>query len=303
MYELAQTLARLSAILGHPDDEPVPLEGGITNRNFKVHFGGLPYVIREPGKDTALLGIDRSAEWAASCAAARAGVGPPVRAMLENPPILVTGFVEGRPASEDELRRPELLRTVAGALRRIHDSGEELPSSFSAFRTVEAYAETAKRHGAKVPEGYNAASKKAKAIEKALRGPEHEPVPCHNDLLSGNFILDGDALHIVDWEYAGMNDRFFDLGNFAVNNELGDDGARALLRAYLESEPTDAQLAALALQRYVSDLREAMWGVVQAVLSDLDFDYPAYAGEHLARLRSTAADPRFEEWMAVAGAA
>ena len=148
MSDLAQTLARLSAILGPPDGDPVALDGGITNRNYRVEFGGEPYVIREPGKDTDLLGIDRSAEWAASCAAARAGVGPPVRAMLENPPILVTAFVEGTAVTEEELREPELLWNVAGALRQMHDSGEELPSEFSSFRVVEHYAQTAKEHGA-----------------------------------------------------------------------------------------------------------------------------------------------------------
>ena len=111
------------------------------------------------------------------------------------------------------------------------------------------------------------------------------------------------CLRIVDWEYAGMNDRFFDLGNFAVNNELGDADELRLLEAYFGGPPVPAQVAALALYRYVSDLREAMWGVVQTVLSDLDFDYRAYAAEHLERMGRTAADPRFEEWMAVAGAA
>ena len=101
-----------------------------------MSFGGAPHVIRVPGKDTDLLGIDRRAEWAASCAAARAGVGPPVRAMLEDPPILVTVFVEGRPVTEERpAPAPSCCATVARALRTMHDSGEQLPSRFSAFRT------------------------------------------------------------------------------------------------------------------------------------------------------------------------
>ena len=297
MTELAQTLARLAAILGHPDGEPVALDGGITNRNYKVAFGGVPYVIREPGKDTDLLGIDRGAEWAASCAAARAGVGPPVRVMLENPPILVTAFVEGRPVTEEELRQPDLLQNVAGALRRIHDSGEELPSTFSPFRTVEDYAATATRRGAKVPDGYNAARKRAKAIEKALRGPEHEPVPCHNDLLAANLLLDGATMCIVDWEYAGMGNRYFDLGNLAVNNGLDEDAEATLLEAYFGEPPDARRLACLHLMRFMSDFREAMWGVVQCVASELDFDFEGYAAEHFERLHETAADPRFRTWL------
>ncbi|MEK6229667.1 MAG: phosphotransferase [Actinomycetota bacterium] len=303
MSDLAQTLARLAAILGHPDGEPVALDGGITNRNYKVGFGGTPYVIREPGKDTELLGIDRGAEWAASCAAARAGVGPPVRVMLEDPPILVTGFVEGRPVSEDELRQPDLLRNVAGALRRIHDSEEKLPSTFSAFRTVEDYAATATARGAKVPDGYNAARKRAKAIEKALRGPEHEPVPCHNDLLATNLLLDGATMCIVDWEYAGMGNRYFDLGNLSVNNGLDEDAQATLLEAYFGEPPDARRLACLRLMQFMSDFRESMWGVVQGAVSELDFDFEGYAVEHFERLRETAADPRFRTWLKEARAA
>ena len=112
--------------------------------------------------------------------------------------------------------------------------------------------------------------------------------PCHNDLLSANFIDDGTRLWLVDWEYAGMGDPFFDLGNFAVNHELAEEGENELLAAY-GSDDGDA----LVLMRFMSDFREAMWGIVQLAISELDFDFGAYAEEHFERLARTAADPRF----------
>jgi thiamine kinase-like enzyme len=297
MSDLAQTLARLSAILGPPDGDPVPLDGGITNRNYRVDFGGSTYVIREPGKDTELLGIDRGAEWAASCAAASVGVGPSVRAMLENPPVLVTEFLDGTAVAEDDLREPAVLTSLARSLRKVHESGEELPSEFSSFRVVERYARTAGEHGVTPPGGYESAHKHAKGIEKALRGPDHDPVPCHNDLLAGNLIRQGDRLRIVDWEYAGMGDRYFDLGNLAVNNGLDEEGETILLEAYFGEPPDARQMATLHLMRFMSDFRESMWGVVQSAVSELDFDFTAYADEHFARLEQTAAHPRFDSWL------
>ena len=62
-------------------------------------------------------------------------------------------------------------------------------------------------------------------------------MPCHNDLLAGNLLLDGEQLCIVDWEYAGMGDRYFDLGNLAVNNGLDDDARGRLLEAYFGEPP------------------------------------------------------------------
>jgi thiamine kinase-like enzyme len=119
-------------------------------------------------------------------------------------------------------------------------------------------------------------------------------VPCHDDLLSANFLHDGQRVRIVDWEYAGMGDRYFDLGNFAVNNELGEDEADLLLSEYFGEPPTDRRRATLALFRYMSDFREAMWGAVQAAVSEIDFDFADYSRKHFARLTAAADDPRFE---------
>jgi thiamine kinase-like enzyme len=91
-----------------------------------------------------------------------------------------------------------------------------------------------------------------------------------------------------------MGDRFFDLANFSVNHELSDDQNEELLTAYF-GELVESDLHALRLMRFMSDFREAMWGVVQQGLSELDFDFAGYANEHFARLERTAADPAFRE--------
>src|SRR6476646_1133117 len=97
MPSLADTLGPIAARLGEPEGNPAPLEGGITNRNYKVRFGGEDVVVRLPGKDTGLLGIDRAAERAAGEMAAGAVIGPEVVAMIDDPPCLVTQFVVGEP--------------------------------------------------------------------------------------------------------------------------------------------------------------------------------------------------------------
>ena len=150
--ELAAALAALEPQIGRAEGEPVALDGGITNRNFRVRAGGDDVVVRLPGKDTELLGIDRDAERAATEAAARAGVGPEVLAFLTAPPCLVTRFIEGRPLTAEELRTPALLAQVAVALRTFH-SGPPLPTAFDAFAIVDGYRATAAARGAQVPRG------------------------------------------------------------------------------------------------------------------------------------------------------
>jgi thiamine kinase-like enzyme len=294
--QLVSIVQQLARTLGESEGEPAPLDGGITNRNFRARFAGTDYVIRVPGKDTSLLEIDRGAEKIANERAARIGIAPPVAAMLDEPQAIVTVFVEGEGMEPADLREPATMTEVARSLRAIHDLGEPLPTDFDSFRVIETYAETAKGRGGTLPDAYDEALRRARTIEAALSGPEHDPVPCHNDLLAANFIR-GKQLWIVDWEYAGMGDRYFDLANFAVNNELDEAGELTLLEDYFGEDADARRVATLRLMKFMSDFREAMWGVVQTVVSELDFDFGDYADTHFKRMLETAANPDFDRWL------
>ena len=105
--ELAAALAALEPEYGPPQSEPIALAGGITNRNFKIRLDGRDVVVRLPGKDTELLGIDRAAEHDNAVAAYRAGVGAEVEAVPhgvagDQPQALELGEHEGgHDAGED----------------------------------------------------------------------------------------------------------------------------------------------------------------------------------------------------------
>ena len=270
------------------------LSGGITNRNFRVDAAGTPerWVIRLAGNDTYLLGISREVEHAATVAAAGVGVGPEVTAFIRPEGYLVTRFIVGSPVSDEAVRRPETLRRVADSLRRIHD-GPAIPGLFVPLRICEAYRALAIARGVPIPAEYDRAAAIGRRIELAFLSDPLELRPCHNDLLNANFIDDGVRIRIIDWEYAGMGDPFFDLGNFSINHELTPDEDRIVLAAY-DEEVRPARLARLTLMRVVSDFREAMWGVLQQGVSSLDVDFVGYASSRFERLLANAAEPRFE---------
>ena len=291
--ELVAALQRAPEVAGH-ELTLTPLSGGITNHNFLVSAPDLPerYVFRLAGNDTHLLGISREVEHAATVAAAGVGVGPEVVAFIRPEGYLLTRFIEGRPVSLEEVRRPETLRRVADSMRRIH-GGPAVPGLFVPLRIVEAYRALAAERGVPIPPAYEQARAVGKRIEAALLPGDIEPRPCHNDLLNANFIDDGERIRIVDWEYAGMGDPFFDLGNFSINHELEPEADEILLQAY-DGAVLPSRRARLTLMRVVSDFREAMWGVLQQGISSLDVDFVAYAGEHFDRLLANASGPRFE---------
>ena len=292
--DLVRAMQKVPELAGR-DLTLTALTGGITNRNFRVDAAGTDqrWVIRLAGNDTHLLGISREVEHAATVAAAGVGVGPEVTAFIRPEGYLVTRFIEGSPVSDEAVHQPETLRRVADSLRRIHD-GPAIPGLFVPLRIVEAYRALALARGVRIPAAYDLAAAIGRRIELACLEAPIELRPCHNDLLNANFIDDGTRIRIVDWEYAGMGDPFFDLGNFSINHELGADEDRILLEAYDGGAARPDRLARIVLMRIVSDFREAMWGVLQQGISTLDVDFVAYAGEHFDRLLANASTPAFE---------
>lgn len=288
----------IEAMPGWADAECVEAEyisGGITNRNYCVRIDDTPFFVRLAGEQTELLGIDRANERVAAETAAEAGVGPRVVAFLPEHGCLVTEWLDGSPIPPERLKEERMLSRLVSSLKAFH-SCRQIPGTFSPFRVVERYRKSAETRGVEVPEIYWWLLERAREIEKVLQQNQLSPHPCHNDLLNANFLLCEDRILIVDYEYAGMGDVFFDLGNLSVNNDFDEDTDLMLLDIYF-GKATPTRIARLKLMRLMSDFREAMWGLIQQALSTLEFDYEGYANKHLARCCQHARDERYPIWL------
>jgi thiamine kinase-like enzyme len=291
--DLLQIAERVPDLHGYPlRAEPLP--GGLTNLNYRLSGAPETYVLRVTG-EAEMLGADREAEYAATVMAGGLGIGPQVLAYLRPEKILITRFVEGTPIPPEQMRTTAMLGRLAAVLRRLH-AGPPVPAEFSAFGIVETYRDNARWLGVELPEAFEWSWRRAEEMRGALAAHPAEPCLCHNDLLNANFLLEDGRLRIVDWEYAGMGDPFFDLANFSTNHELEEDDDRVLLRSYF-GQSRERDFARLRLMRIMSDFREAMWGVVQQGLRTTDADYVAYADTFFARLRERASDPRYPSWI------
>ena len=277
------------------------LTGGITNRNYKVVADGETYVLRIGGDETKYLGIDRRVEYGCTLAASRVGVAPEPIAFLEPEGYLVTRFISGPGIPADQVGTEANIRRVVELLKRYH-ALDHFPGAFSPFRVAEAYERTARSFSVQLPEKMAWYLEKAHEIERAMYRAPFTPRPCHNDLLNANFIDEGARIRILDWEYAGMGDLFFDLGNFAVQHEFDAGQDDFLLRAYfgdamLSQVEGRSHRARLKLMKIMSDLREAMWGVVQVGVSKLDFDYVGYAQKYFDRFEAAAKSEKYADWL------
>ena len=271
------------------------LSGGITNKNYRIDVDGELFVLRLGGANTEHLGIDRYVERDATAAAASLGIAPEVIYFIEPEGYLVARFITGHPLPPPEITTPQNIKRVVDTLKQIH-ALPSIPKTFSPFRVVEDYEQTAKAHGVNsFPSNFDYLLAKMREVEATFNTEPFTPQLCHNDLLNENFLDDG-RLRIIDWEYAGMGDVFFDLANFAVNHQLNDEQDRLLLTLYF-GEATPKRLARLKLMKIMSDFREAMWGMVQQGISTLDFDFRGYADKHFARMTESFEDEMYGEWV------
>jgi thiamine kinase-like enzyme len=280
---IGAVLDRVPLLRGR-DRSVTPLVGGITNRNYRIDTGDASFVLRIAGENTEFLGIDRAVEHACSLAAAELDVGAEVIAFLPEHHALLTRFVPGRLLEPSDVREFPTMRRIVEALRRYH-RGSPAAGSFSPFDVVRDYYSLAWDREVAFPPAIGEAMERFRRIKVALERAE-PPCPCHNDLLAANLIDDGSAVRIIDWEYAGMGDRWFDLGNLAANNEFDEGQECALLELYFgHVRPED--VLRLRLMRLASDLRESLWGFLQAGVSTLDYEFLVYGRTHLERFPHT----------------
>lgn len=298
---LVQVLQRVPAFQYRSDIQITFLAGGITNQNYRVDVGDESFVMRIGGAKTELLGIDRANEYAATKAAAAIGIAPEVVDFILPEGYLIARFIRGREIPLGEMRQENTLHEIARGLKKIHALAP-IRATFSPFDVVRGYDKLARENGVTAfPENYAWLREQMAVMETAFNHYNTIPVLCHNDLLNGNFLRDEqNNIRILDWEYAGMGDLFFDLANFSAHHELSDEQILELLDAYFDN-PLPKHFARLKLMQCMSDFREAMWGVLQQGISELDFDFRGYANQFFEKLSARVTDKRFSEWLIALG--
>jgi thiamine kinase-like enzyme len=303
MITIDEAIARIPEWKGARAESVTRLSGGITNLNYRVEIGGDTFVVSIAGAGTEALGINRELAYQCTRAASDLGVGPGVAYVLPADGVLVTRFIFGRRLTAADAAHSETLTRIVRSFQRYH-AGPAFPGVFSPFETLRAYLRTAKTSeaqvsGAGIPEDIGLLYERIAAIEEAVRRDGEIARPCHNDLWESNLIDDGPMIRIIDWEYAGTGNVYFDLANFAIHNTFADPQDEALVRGYFGDVPR-AGFARLRLLKIVAELREAMWAMVAQGLPATrasGFDTRGYAETHFARCRRAATDPRLQGWL------
>jgi len=271
------------------------LTGGLTNKNYKVIVNNIPYFVRIPGESTNLLAVNRQNEYYNSKAAAEAAIGPKVLYHLPEYDVMVLEFLEGQTMSKDSLNAAEMPKRMAESIKKLH-AGPRFMTDFNMFRLTEYYLSICRKQDIRMPDGYTDKMSDVAKIEMALSVHPIKTVPCNNDLLAENFIDCSNCLMIIDYEYSGNNDPYFELGNTCQENQFDEVKISEICQAYFGSVSA-AKLSRMKLYMIMSDVGWTLWAAIQARISKIDYDFWGWAIERWARAVEKLDSDEFPKWL------
>lgn len=218
------------------------LADGPTNASFLVEHAGERWVLRLDAPEASILGLDRANERRVCEAIAAAGLGPAYRHFDAAAGVCLRPWLAGRSLRPRDLRDRSVLQRLAAVLRRLHGLAP-VGAAFDPLAAARRYAEQLATR--------EAAALAARAAELSAGLQEHAPPPalCHNDLVCDNVLLTAaEELLLIDWEYAGVGDPYFDLAVVVRHHELGEELAGYFLEAYLQRSPAAGERRHLSRQ-------------------------------------------------------
>lgn len=273
--------------------------GGMTNENWKVDHGGESFVLRLSGVGTEAY-IDRVNEETNARAAAAAGVGAEILHFDTATGLMLTRYIENTVTMSSLLfaQRKGAPARAALALKQMHTSGQRFAKRFELFAMIEDYKAHLAKLGAALPQGYNDAVKQAGMVKAALEAAPVALTPCHCDPLCENFLDDGQRMRIVDWEYSGMNDPWWDLGDIAVEAGFDADQEREMLEAYCGGPAPAWATGRVVIYKAMCDLLWTLWGLIQHANKNPIDDFWAYALNRFVRCNYLMADRAFPRHLA-----
>jgi thiamine kinase-like enzyme len=210
---------------------------------------------------------------------------------------MATRFIDGATTMTPAGFRADIgaVRRAGEAFRRLHMSGAKFPFTFELFAMIDEYLGILSTKDVALPDGYHDVVSEAQSVRAALTRNPVPLVACHCDPLCENFLDTGEQIYIVDWEYSGMNDPMWDLGDLSVEGEFDAAQDQALLEAYAGGEPQATDRARMIIYKAMCDLLWTLWGLIQLANKNPAEDFRAYADGRFARCRKLMASELFSD--------
>lgn len=274
-----------------------PMPGGLTNSNFSMTLdNGMVTAVRIPGPGTEKY-INREAERHNLTMMGTIGIAPEIFYYDSESGTMISEYIHA------ETMHPEDFQTdyrkvvrAAGLMRTYHNCGQWQIGTFSPVGNVRSAYDSFKKENYEIPfKEQQDLWQHIKKVNRILENCPYPKVPGHNDPLSENFMFDGHTMTLIDWEYAGMNDCYYDLAAFVVENQLSPEMEEDFMVAYLGNNPSDEQKAHLRVYKFLLDSYVFHWALLQLAAGKDPAIYMPYAEERLKRAFGYVEAPDFED--------
>lgn len=205
---------------------------GYCNLNYLAKTEKNAYVARK----LQVNKIDRAFEFKVQQYAAHKNLAAKAYLYDDKEHLILSDFLQG---VHKEKLTPRELRTLAQTLGKLH--GIKLR----------------KRHQSLKKE-FKAHHTKAHYALKKLQKKSYEPVVTHHDLNPKNILFHHHKIKFIDWEYSGINDRYFDLATISAEFKLTLKEERYFLQRYFQNH-TKPNLKKLHLYKELYTILCSVW--------------------------------------------
>ena len=265
-------VARVNALMQSQNAKIVMrLEGGMSNYTYVVECNGKKYTYRVPGKFAEKF-VDRVEEWENIQEVNRLGLNNITEYVEVRSGEKLAEYVEGTIMSTTDVVSYNEMSVKA--LKQIHNSNLKF-RDYNAFGRLDNDERYCLETGYVFPQEYLDLRKRLDSLRAAHANVPK--VPCHCDYQPTNLVINGDKLYVLDWEFAGMNDPFYDI---ACYGNVGFDKALALLEAYVGHKPTKEELQRLYFHRAFQCMQWFTVAIFKdrvGLSKDLNMDFNAVA--------------------------
>lgn len=240
----------------------------MTNHSYKVTLeDGEELLVRIPGEGTEEM-INRADERKSTELACKLKIDSELLYFGDDGTKVMKFIHDPQPMNEEVMRRKENLLQAAEIFHRLHTCGEDTSVRFEVFEMADLYEKIIRDGGVAFYDDYDEVKQTVMDIKAEVdKGVGYPRVPCHNDSLTGNWVLDGNGkLYLIDWEYSGMNEAMWDLSCLSIEADYGAAEDDELLKAYYGHEDKEAGVDEkkhfIAAKMYV-DYLWTLWGLTR----------------------------------------
>ncbi|MGH4120537.1 phosphotransferase [Clostridium sp.] len=247
--------------------------GGLTNYNYLMNIKGIEYVVRQPGGMTNLM-IDRKIEKENNRIASEFGINSECVCFDEVSGIKICIYIKNsKNIAQTDPSSLTNLNAVSDLLKKTHSSLKHFPNSFDWQMELTKYENIIQELKGGFFFDYTVLKKQLlDFMQKNIKNTIS--VPCHNDTVPENFVVDGNGrTYLVDWEYSGMNDPSWDVAAYILESRLNEEAIEYFLLGYYDQGLTAEEILKIKCYMVAQDLLWMVWAMIRHYSGDDFLDY------------------------------